>query len=220
MAEENNKLLAKNNEDLEARLLKFKQESGLLDLSVKDLGAVEKRLESLWEKYRELQLNETKLNEEEENFLLAQHEDRLLREKRAIRLRLRDQFEDADMDRDGVLSTPKEINKMKEYCARAGIVFEGSAFDADGDGKIRRWELMETLTTLLDQHYATLIAQLKTKKAELRQQAAQQQQEIRAQSVSPRGSAADERKSASSPSPAVSPRGSVDDERISIVTAK
>jgi len=151
--ETNNRLSATNNA-LQERVTTFQKQCGLLDVSVQDLGAVEHKLRALYDKHQETLENERKLNAEQELFLLKQEEIRLDREKRQLKLRLRDQFEDADLNRDGNLNVEKELGRFKTYLSKAGVQMTGDEFKGDADGNITKWRCMDIIDGLLDAHFA------------------------------------------------------------------
>jgi len=165
-AAKNNARLCTFNADLESRCQEFQKDCGLLDVSVKELGDVENKLTALYSKHEETLENEKKLNNEQELFLLKQEEIRLDREKRQMKLRLRDQYEDADLNRDGNLNVEKELGRFKTYLDKVGVKFKGDEFKGDTNGNISKWRVMEILDNLLDAHFSREYENIKMKSQE------------------------------------------------------
>jgi hypothetical protein len=151
--EENNKILALENEKIQQNLSDFKNSVGLVDSAVKDIDQVETKLNELLKKHHNLVEEQKKFDLEHEAFLSLQERNRLYLKKEQAKSRVRDQFSYADMNRDGAISTQKEKEKMKEYVEAAGFRWSED-WDKDGDGSIRLWELMVQLDKQTDSNFS------------------------------------------------------------------
>lgn len=157
-ARENNDRLKKNNEEMGERLDKFKDAVQLLNGEVKDLNAVEQKLQEVFQQNAKIQERRKELSKQQKQFLYQQEIDSIDREREDLKRRLRDQFDDADRDRDGYISEEAELNKMKKFLAKHKIDWNDivEEVDPNKDGKIERWELMDALEKLLDDRFNKL----------------------------------------------------------------
>mmetsp|Transcript_2538 Transcript_2538/g.4836 ORF Transcript_2538/g.4836 Transcript_2538/m.4836 type:complete len:169 (+) Transcript_2538:480-986(+) len=152
---EENESFAKNNSQLEKEVKGLWKDVGIVDTATADLDKILDGFDTLMDTASLMEKFEKKLNEEQNKFLQYQRQRLLSNAKHQMQRRLRDTFDDVDIDNSGSIMG-KETGVLKRILKRdlPEVKDIDKIFDVDGDGKIKKWELMDACDKVLDQTYS------------------------------------------------------------------
>ncbi len=151
-----NKEFQKSNEELESTVKGLWKDVGIVDTATADLDQILHGFDTLAETADVMEKYEKELNEDQEKFLEFQRQRLLTNAKHQLKRRLRDTFDDVDTDGSGTIEG-RETSALKRIVKRdlPDVKDVDKVFDLDGDGIIKKWELMDSCDALLDKVFTT-----------------------------------------------------------------
>lgn len=151
MGAENLKFAAANKE-LEGTVNGLWKDVGIVDTATADLGSILRGFRDLTDTADALDRYQQELSEDNKAFGAFQRQRLLTNAKHQLKRRLRATFDDVDSDASGSISG-KELPTLKRIVRKdlPDVKDVDKVFDLDGDGVIKKWELMDACDTLLDQ---------------------------------------------------------------------
>lgn len=141
------KELAATKEDFTHRNQQLRDNVGRLEGNVKNLSDVENQLDRVLQEQQKIIAVRRKNNEELDR-LLAKEDDLAINSARNWLIkRIKGQFESADHDGSGSVDLDgDEWKSLQGFLADNGFFLEAEDVDLDGDGQIRRIELLRAIT--------------------------------------------------------------------------
>eukprot|EP00954_Amorphochlora_amoebiformis_P013871 1089046-Amorphochlora_amoeboformis.AAC.1 len=160
LKEENDKMSEQNdafkkaNTELKGTVDGLWKDVGIVDTATADLDKILKGFDALMETSELMEKYEKELNEDQQKFLDYQRQKLLTDKKHHIKRKLREIFDDVDTDQSGEIKG-RETKALQRVLKREmpAVKEVEKAFDMDGDGVIKKWELLDSLDVLLDKVY-------------------------------------------------------------------
>jgi len=149
-----NDAFKKANTELKGTVDGLWKDVGIVDTATADLDKILKGFDALMETSELMEKYEKELNEDQQKFLDYQRQKLLTDKKHHIKRKLREIFDDVDTDQSGEIKG-RETKALQRVLKREmpAVKEVEKAFDMDGDGVIKKWELLDSLDVLLDKVY-------------------------------------------------------------------
>lgn len=164
-ASELNKSLDKENNSMHGQVKEMALNLGQLNHTLDGLNQLEDKLNGILGAHRDFAANSKCFEEEQRYFMKVLEVSRVEQQAHELTMKMRDEFEIADINRDGFLSTKPEFDYMARQLAEVGIEWPHD-WDLNSDGRMSRMELNEFLDRILGSHFSA-VAEERAKQAEM-----------------------------------------------------